>query len=128
MPSVCCVVILPHCRQVSVVGPKVNPGLIQQGGIQAQVPTKARVQSPEKLDFAATGSVDAVVLVREFGDLNGSQGASFLNEVARILKPGSPLVFVEQGELGLICRTAPLCLLCDLASSRGPPSLKGEKT
>lgn len=107
------------CRhlQVSIVGAKVNASLTEQGGVQAGVPTKARVQSPEKLGFAANGSVDAVVLVREFGELSGNEKTSFLNEVARVLKPGKPLIFVEQGAGECFLRLLSFCSLTPYATS-----------
>ena len=64
--------------QVSVVGEDVNKGLMEQAGMQAAVPTVAKVQSPSDLGFAANNSVDAVVLLRKGSDMGSARLSKFL--------------------------------------------------
>jgi hypothetical protein len=64
--------------QVVVVGEDINRGLIEQGGMQAAVPTTALVQSPTSMRFAMNGSVDAVVALGTLTKLSGPDAQKFL--------------------------------------------------
>jgi len=64
--------------QVSVVGEDVNKGLMEQAGMQAAVPTVAKVQSPSDLGFAPNSSVEAVVLLRKGSDMGSARLSKFL--------------------------------------------------
>lgn len=58
------------------MGEDINRSLLEQGGMQAAVPTVAKVQSPTDLRFAATGSVDAVVTLGGVSKLRAGQAAT----------------------------------------------------
>jgi hypothetical protein len=89
-------------EKVVVCGENVNKGLMEQGGIQAGTPTICKDTSPSDLRFAATGSVDSVVCIRSFSQLGQLTADGFLVETARVLKPGSKLIFVEQASSGIL--------------------------
>ncbi|GLI68178.1 hypothetical protein VaNZ11_012520, partial [Volvox africanus] len=84
--------------QVTVVGENINKGLVEQAGLQAAVPTTAKMQSPANLGFAADTSVDAVVSVGAIAGMSESQRVAFATEALRVLKPGCPIIFVERTE------------------------------
>ncbi len=46
-----------------------------------------------------TGSLDAVVAFNALASVGDAGAAQYLAEVARVLKPGAPLVFIDRGEL-----------------------------
>jgi len=83
-------------RQVTVVGVDINRSLLEQAGIQAQVPTKAYAQAPSDLGFAPPGSTDAVVSLGALGAMSERDALRFLDEAARVLRSGAKLVFVEK--------------------------------
>lgn len=65
------------------------------------MPTVAKRQSPANLGFAADGSVDAVVSLGALATMSELQRAVFTSEVLRVLKPGCPVIFMEQSEFKL---------------------------
>lgn len=95
---------------VHVVGADVNPGLMDQAGVQAAIGVIAKRQSPAELGFLPAASQDAVVCVRTLGGLSAVQLKAFLTQAVRVLKPGAPLVFIEPGELGLASLLLPRVL------------------
>jgi predicted methyltransferase len=78
----------------------VAEALMEQAGMTAAVPTKARKQLPDDLSFVPDASVDAVVSLATLGQLDPSQRSKCLSEIQRVLKPGRPLIFVERLQEG----------------------------
>jgi len=68
---------------------------MEQAGVTAAVPTIVKQQSVADLSFAADSSIDAVVSIGELSQLSQQQRQKCLEEIARVLKPNMPLVFVE---------------------------------
>lgn len=89
-------------EKVVVVGENVNKGLMEQGGVQAGTPTICKDTNPSEMRFAGTSTVDTVVCIRAFSQLGSLTGQGFLMEAARVLKPGSKLIFVEQASSGIL--------------------------
>lgn len=83
-------------------GEGVNKGLIEQAGITAGVPVVAKPGAPEKglAEWAAEGSLDAVVSLGTMAGMTPMQRSAFLDAAARALKPGGRLIFVEKQESG----------------------------
>lgn len=77
------------------VGETVNKGLMEQAGVTAAVPTLVKQQPVTDLRFQPDASIDAVVALDTLAGLDPQQQQQCLREVARVLKPGTPLVFVE---------------------------------
>uniref|UniRef100_A0A383VYG1 Methyltransferase type 11 domain-containing protein n=1 Tax=Tetradesmus obliquus TaxID=3088 RepID=A0A383VYG1_TETOB len=77
------------------VGENVNKGLMEQAGVTAAVPTIVKQQPITDLSFQPDASVDAVVALGVISQLSAQQRQQCLEEAARVLKPGMPLVFVE---------------------------------
>lgn len=70
-------------------------GLMEQAGVTAAVPTLVKQQPVTDLRFQPDASIDAVVALDTLAGLEPQQQQQCLREVARVLKPGMPLVFVE---------------------------------
>jgi SAM-dependent methyltransferase len=68
---------------------------MEQAGVTAAVPTIAKQQPITDLRFQPDSSVDAVVALNVLAQLQPQQQEQCLQEISRVLKPGSPLVFVE---------------------------------
>ena len=60
------------------MGLDVTKGLMEQVGMQAGVPTVARVQSPADLGFVASNSVDCVVCLRRADGMGNVPYGRFL--------------------------------------------------
>eukprot|EP00882_Tetradesmus_deserticola_P015378 GHRQ01016384.1.p1 GENE.GHRQ01016384.1~~GHRQ01016384.1.p1 ORF type:complete len:161 (-),score=52.83 GHRQ01016384.1:95-577(-) len=73
---------------------------MEQAGITAAVPTIVKQQPITDLRFQPDGSVDAVVALGVISQLSAQQRQQCLDEAARVLKPGMPLVFVEPVQEG----------------------------
>ncbi|KAF6259010.1 hypothetical protein COO60DRAFT_1060647 [Scenedesmus sp. NREL 46B-D3] len=82
------------------VGENVNKGLMEQAGITAAVPTIVKQQPITDLRFQPDASVDAVVALGVISQLSADKRQQCLDEAARVLKPGMPLVFVEPVQEG----------------------------
>lgn len=84
-----------------VVGGDVNPGLFDQAGVSAGVPTTGRRAAVDEAwggseGFAAAGSLDAVVaLGSALGKLTPQERAGCLREAVKALRPGRPLVLLQ---------------------------------
>lgn len=75
--------------QVTVVGENVNKGLLEQAGMQAAVPTIAKVQAASNLGFQGANSVDAVVSLGAIASLSAVQRNMFVQ--VRWLRLKQPL-------------------------------------
>lgn len=73
---------------------------MEQAGVTAAVPTIVKQQPITDLAFQPDASVDAVVALGVLSQLTAQQRQQCLDEVARVLKPGMPLVFVEPVQEG----------------------------
>jgi SAM-dependent methyltransferase len=89
-----------HVFSRADVCPVALAGLMEQAGITAAVPTIVKQQSITDLRFQADASVDAVVALGVISQLNAQQRQQCLDEAARVLKPGMPLVFIEPVQEG----------------------------
>eukprot|EP00884_Botryococcus_braunii_P005786 jgi/Botrbrau1/15208/Bobra.0149s0067.1 len=82
---------------VTAVGEQVNTGWWERAGMQAAIPVRPVKGPLTKLSFLGGSSVDAVVSVDALRSV-ASSGArqALLAEVARVLKPGCPFIFIER--------------------------------
>jgi SAM-dependent methyltransferase len=81
------------------IDPDAKEDLLIQVSIASSVPFVAKKQALEDSNGQPDGSIDAVVSTGSFGKVSDPE--ALLTEAARVLKPGAPLVFVEDlGTLG----------------------------
>jgi SAM-dependent methyltransferase len=81
------------------IDPEAKEDLLIQVSIASSVPFVAKKQALEDSNGQPDGSIDAVVSTGSFGKVSDPE--ALLTEAARVLKPGAPLVFVEDlGTLG----------------------------
>ena len=76
------------------MGEKVNDSLYGQVGMQAGIPTVAKVQSPASLAFAPDSSADAVIALGTLGAVGSFQTANFLQVRALLWVPSWALCCV----------------------------------
>lgn len=81
------------------IDPDAKEDLLIQVSIASSIPFVAKKQALEDSNGQPDGSIDAVVSTGSFGKVSDPE--ALLTEAARVLKPGAPLVFVEDlGTLG----------------------------
>jgi O-methyltransferase involved in polyketide biosynthesis len=90
---------------------------MEQAGVTAAVPTRVRQQPITDLQFQPDSSIDAVVALGVLSDLQPQEQQQCLQEIARVLKPGMPLVFVEPLAEG----GSPLRGIVKVSSGQGMP-------
>ena len=80
------------------VDPDAKEDLLIQVSVAAGVPFVAKAQPCEAPNNQPDGSVDAVITTGALG--TSEDPAAIVREAARALKPGAPLVFVEDMSFG----------------------------
>jgi len=78
--------------KVTFLGKELKAGLLENAGIQAGVPVEVIDARPDELGSQADSSVDAVI---GYGCLRAG-GRRYLEEVARVLRPGRPFIFIDR--------------------------------
>ncbi|KAL3162587.1 hypothetical protein ABBQ38_008636 [Trebouxia sp. C0009 RCD-2024] len=78
---------------VTAISPKLKKGLMGQAAIQAGIPVDVRQETPSSLSFQGNSSVEAVVCLQSLKLLPDLP--RFLAEAHRVLKPGSPFIFLQ---------------------------------